>query len=102
MPAFSAEIFIIGINPYVLPPEAVLQPVFKSAAKDKSPIPVKGTIDGHPFQQTLVKYAGKWRLYLNKPMRTACGKEVGDTAAFTLLFDKSERKHLCTLRCRRL
>ncbi len=91
MPSFSAEIFIIGINPYVLLPEEVLQSVFAAAKKDKGPIPVKGRIDDHPFKQTLVKYSGKWRLYLNGEMRNACGKAVGDTARFVLQFDKEER-----------
>lgn len=91
MPSFSANIFIIGINPYVLLPEAILQSIFLAAGKDKGPIPVKGKIDGHPFKQTLVKYSGKWRLYLNIPMRTASGKAVGDTAKFSLQYDKEER-----------
>lgn len=91
MPSFTAKIFIIGINPYVLLPEEVLAAIFSSAGKDKSPIPVKGKIDGHAFEQTLVKYAGKWRLYLNTPMRQACGKDVGDTAKFSVQFNKSEK-----------
>ncbi|MEI9935362.1 MAG: hypothetical protein WDM71_11065 [Ferruginibacter sp.] len=41
------------------------------AGKDKGHIPVKGKLDGHAFIQTLVKYSGKWRLYLNGPMRKA-------------------------------
>ena len=91
MPSFSAKIFIIGINPYVLLPENILQTVFKSAGTNKSPIPVKGKIDGHIFRQTLVKYAGKWRLYLNTDMRLSCGKDVGDKATFSVQFDKEER-----------
>jgi len=91
MPSFSAKIFIIGINPYVLLPDDVLESIFLSAQKNKGPIPVKGKIDGRPFKQTLVKYAGKWRLYLNAPMRSSCGKDVGDTASFLLQYDKEER-----------
>lgn len=91
MSSFSAKIFIIGINPYVLLPAAVLRAVFLEAGKDKGPITVKGTIDGHSFIQTLVKYDGKWRLYLNEPMRRACGKEVGDKAEFELSYDGAER-----------
>lgn len=91
MNSFSAKIFIIGINPYVLLPAAVLKTIFTASGKDKGPISVKGTIDGHSFIQTLVKYSGKWRLYLNEPMRRACGKDVGDTAVFHLEFDGEER-----------
>lgn len=91
MPAFKAIIQIIGVNPYVLLPDAVLKAVFKQAGKDKGPIPVKGTIDGHAYTQTLVKYSGYWRLYLNGPMRKAAGKDVGDTAAFTIDHDSTDR-----------
>ena len=48
-------------------------------------------IDGHDFKQTLVKYAGDWRLYLNTPMRKAAGKDIGDTATFEIEFDTEER-----------
>ncbi len=91
MPKFKAAIQIIGVNPYVLLPEAVLKSVFKQAGKDKGPIPVSGTIDGHAYTQTLVKYSGHWRLYLNGPMRKAAGKDVGDTATFTIAYDPADR-----------
>lgn len=91
MITFSAKIFIIGINPYVLLPAAALKEIFKQAGSDKGAIPVKGTIDGHPFLQNLVKYSAKWRLYLNTPMRKAAGKDVGDTAVFELSFDPEPR-----------
>ncbi|RYD76006.1 MAG: DUF1905 domain-containing protein [Sphingobacteriales bacterium] len=91
MPSFSATIFIIGINPYVLLPQDVLQAIFTSAGKDKSPIAVKGKIDGNDFTQTLVKYAGKWRLYLNTEMLNTCGKHVSDSVKIIIQFDKKER-----------
>ena len=91
MPSFSAKIQKIGINPYVLLPAGVLKEIFRQAGKSKGPIPVKGSINGHPFIQTLVKYAGKWRLYLNTPMRKAAGIDVGDTGSFELEFDPAER-----------
>jgi len=40
MKSFSAEIFIIGINPYVLLPENILHYLFKKAGKEKGSIPV--------------------------------------------------------------
>lgn len=92
MRSFSAEIFIIGVNPYVFVPEKVLAAIFKEAKKEKGPIPVHGTLDGHKFIQTLVKYSGHWRLYLNMPMRKAAGKDVGDTIKVKIAFDPRERK----------
>jgi hypothetical protein len=94
LPRFKAIIQIIGINPYVLLPEKALLAVFKQARTDKGKIRVAMTIDGHPFSQTLVKYAGEWRLYLNMPMRKAAGKDVGDTAAFTVSFDKDDKPEI--------
>lgn len=88
---FRAEIQIIGINPFVFLPENVLQVVFRQAGKSKGKIPVKIKIDGHPFKQTLIKYNGHWRLYLNTPMRKAAGKEVGDIADFEVTYDPEER-----------
>ncbi len=80
MKTFSAKILKIGINPYVLVPATVLKVLFEQAGKDKGPIPIKGTLNEKPFIQHLVKYSGKWRLYLNTPMRKAAGIDVGDMA----------------------
>jgi uncharacterized protein YdeI (YjbR/CyaY-like superfamily) len=91
MKSFKAEIYIIGINPYVLIPENVLEYIFTQAGKDKGPVPVRGTINGFEFIQTLVKYRGMWRLYLNTPMRKSCGKDVGDVVKITLEHDAKER-----------
>jgi hypothetical protein len=91
MQSFSAKIQIIGVNPYVLLPAAVLKALFIQAGKEKGPIPVKGTLNGHPYTQTLVKFSGKWRLYLNTPMRKATGLETGDKALFEIAFDPADR-----------
>jgi hypothetical protein len=88
---FSAEIQIIGVNPFVFLPDTVLVSIFREANKDKGKIPVKMKIDGHEFIQTLIKYSGHWRLYLNTPMRKMAKKEVGDTANFEIAFDPEER-----------
>ncbi len=88
---FTAQIEIIGINPFVYLPEAVLENVFIQSGKTKGKIPVKMTIDGHEFPQTLLKYSGHWRLYLNTPMRQAARKEVGDTALFGVWYDPEDR-----------
>lgn len=89
--SFSAKIYKIGINPYVLLPAKVLKGVFAQSQKDKGSIPVRGTMNGHEYLQTLVKYSGKWRLYLNTPMRKNAKADVGDTADFTIAFDPAER-----------
>jgi Bacteriocin-protection, YdeI or OmpD-Associated/Domain of unknown function (DUF1905) len=85
--SFSAKIEIIDINPYVLLPTVVLDNLFKQANKNKGPIPINGTINNHPFIQTLVKFRGEWRLYLNTPMRSGSNTKVGDMANFVISFD---------------
>ena len=91
MNSFTAKIQIIGVNPYVLLPAAVLKTIFKEAEKDKGPIPVHGTIEGHPYIQTLVKYSDKWRLYINGPMLKASKKKLGDRVNLMIEFDAKER-----------
>ncbi len=88
---FSAVIKIIGVNPFVYLPDKVLEFIFVQAGKNKGKIPVKIKIDGHEFVQTLVRYSGRWRLYLNTPMRKAAKKEVGDSAIFEIAFDPKKR-----------
>lgn len=91
MKTFSAKVQIIGVNPYVLLPDAVLKAVFKQAGKERAPIPVRGKLNGKVFKQTLVKYRGAWRLYLNGAMREAAHLEVGDMAKVALEFDPVPR-----------
>src|SRR5512142_1578766 len=92
MPAFRARIEILGVNPFVPVPAAVLGAIFARAGRDRGPIPVRGTLDGAPFQQTLVRYAGAWRLYTNLAMLKAAGSlAVGDIAAVTLEVDPRPR-----------
>lgn len=88
---FKAKIQIIGINPFVFLPDKVLKALFKQAGKESGKIPVRMKIDGHEFIQTLVKYSGHWRLYLNTPMRKAAIKEVGAVATFNIEFDPIKR-----------
>lgn len=92
MKSFSAQIQIIGVNPYVLLPAAVLKYLFQKAGKDKGAIPVKGKLNRKSFIQNLVKYSGKWRLYLNGPMRRAAGIDVGDIAKVEIDFDSKPRE----------
>lgn len=91
MKSFSAKIYIIGINPYVLLPSSVLKYIFQKAGKDKGAIPVQLKISDKDFIQNLVKYSGKWRLYLNTPMRKAANKDVGDIIDVKIDFDPKPR-----------
>lgn len=94
MYSFTAKIDIIGVNPYVLLPAKILKAIFNDAGKDKGAIPVKGTINNHSFIQHLVKYSGKWRLYLNTPMRKGSKADVGDTVSISISFDEITRETL--------
>ena len=91
MKSFSAKVNIIGVNPYVLLPASVLKYIFKKAGKDKGAIPVKLKIGDKHFIQNLVRYSGKWRLYLNTPMRIAANKDVGDKIEIEIDFDPKPR-----------
>ena len=88
---FRAKIAIIGVNPYVLVPDAHLQALFVAAGRDKGPLPIALRIGACAFKQNLVRYQGAWRLYLNQPMRDAAGKDVGDIIALGVRFDPEPR-----------
>ncbi|MDF3026099.1 MAG: hypothetical protein K0S23_406 [Fluviicola sp.] len=91
MSAFKAGIDLIGINPFVYVPEPVLEELFRKSGKDKGPIPVKGTINGKAFQQTLVKFRGDWRLYINMKMFPRSPDRIGEEIEVTLEFDPADR-----------
>lgn len=84
---FSSIVEIVDINPYVPIPNKVLRELQKAAKKDKGSIPVKGTLKGKYFTQTVVKFRGLWRLYLNTYMREDTGVAVGDRVTVKLEFD---------------
>ncbi|AZA76839.1 DUF1905 domain-containing protein [Chryseobacterium sp. G0186] len=89
--SFIATLEIIGINPFVFIPENILEGIFEVSGKNKSPIPVKGTINGKEFQQNLMKYLGEWRLYVNLIMLKNSPKRIGETIEVTLEYDDSDR-----------
>lgn len=88
---FTAKIDILGINPFVYLPKDVLQAVFKQAGKSKSPIPVSGTVNGKSYRQTLVKYAGEWRLYINLDMLDNSTKRIGEEIEILIEYDPKDR-----------
>ena len=92
MYTFSATIYKIGINPVVDMPDEVLTAIFEQASRSKGPVPVRGTINGAEFLQTLMKYQGAWRLYINGPMLKDSGLSVGDIANIEIEFDPRPRE----------
>ena len=88
---FKANIEIIGINPFVFVPEKILKNIFKDSGKDKGHIPIQGMINGDPYKQTLVKYSGAWRLYINTAMLKNSPDRIGEKVALTIEFDSAPR-----------
>lgn len=88
---FSSMLEIIGINPFVFVPEEILQRIFLAAGKTKGPVPIRGTVNGTPYRQTLVKYAGAWRLYINLSMLPNSPKRIGETIEVSVAFDPEPR-----------
>lgn len=84
---FSAVIYKQGINPCVDIPEWVSR-----SFQRKGYIPVRGTLNKHPFQANLVPVRdGPYRLFINGKMRTQAGVEVGDEIKIELKFDAQKR-----------
>ena len=89
---FLATVEIIGINPFVFVPEAILNAIFEKAAKSKGPIPVKGTVNSIPYTQTLMKFKGEWRLYINTTMLKNSPKRIGEQIAISINYDPEKRE----------
>lgn len=87
----TAKIHKLGINPCIDVPEVVARRLLQNAGKTSGSIPVRGTLNGKKFLQTIVKYRGAWRLYLNTEMRKDAGIGVGDTAKVIIAFDPKPR-----------
>lgn len=88
---FSAKIEMIGVNPFVFVPENILQHIFMQAGKNKGFIPITGTINQQMYKQTLVKYSGHWRLYINTSMLKNSPKRIGEEIMVTIGFDAESR-----------
>ena len=88
---FKARIAIIGINPFVFVPEKVLKEIFRQAGKDRGHIPVCGLVNRKPYKQTLVKYSGNWRFYINTTMLKDSPKRIGEIIEITIRFDPEDR-----------
>jgi transcription initiation factor TFIIIB Brf1 subunit/transcription initiation factor TFIIB len=88
---FEAQIEIIGINPYVLVPDDILLGIFTSSGKSKGHIPIKGEVNGKAYKQTLVKFKGAWRLYINTTMLENSPKRIGEIIHLSVEFDPTDR-----------
>jgi hypothetical protein len=89
---FSAAVEIIGINPFVFVPGKILQEIFKQSGRETGPIPINGTVNGKAYKQTLVKYSGEWRLYVNAQMLEKSPKRIGETIEVSIKFDPESRE----------
>lgn len=89
---FKATIEIIGINPFVFVPEEVLQALFKQSGKEKGHILVKGLINKKPYKQTLLRYAGHWRLYISNIMLNDSPKKIGEEIEITITFNPDNKE----------
>ncbi|GHV80091.1 hypothetical protein AGMMS49944_18820 [Spirochaetia bacterium] len=88
---FKAAIEIIGVNPFVFIPGNVLEKLFEQSGKNKGPIPVKGLVNNNPYKQTLMKFKGLWRLYINTMMLKDSPKRIGEEIELTIVFDPIKR-----------
>lgn len=91
MYTFKVKLDIIGINPFVLIPNHILSCLFEMAGKEKGFIPVCGTVNNKPFIQTLVRYSGEWRLYINLNMLSQSPKRIGEEIQVEITFDPTDR-----------
>ncbi len=91
MKKFTAELQIIGINPFVFLPPAILAAIFKAAGREKGPIPVSGTINDTSYKQTLVRYRGEWRLYINTSMLKNSPGRIGEKISISIAVDVADR-----------
>lgn len=91
MLTFEPKIEIIGANPFVFVPQNILQSIFEQAGKSKGTIPIRGTINDKPYKQTLVRYSGHWRLYINISMLKNSPKHLGEQIHISVEFDPESR-----------
>jgi hypothetical protein len=91
MKKFKAGLDIIGINPFVFVPKKILDHIFKQAGKDKGYIPIRGTVNKNPYTQTLVRYKGEWRLYINTMMLKNSPKRIGGIIEVSVEYDDADR-----------
>lgn len=88
---FKAGIELIGINPFVFVPDEILKEIFRQSGKDKGHIPVCGSVNRRPYKQTLVKYKGDWRFYVNTTILKDSPQRIGEVISITIRHDPADR-----------
>jgi hypothetical protein len=88
---FKAPLSIIGVNPFVFVPEEILKELFEQSGKNKGYIPVLVTINGIKHKQTLVRYSGDWRLYINTKMLKNSPKRIAEVIELGIEHDSEDR-----------
>ena len=91
MDKFKAKLEIIVGNPFVYIPTKILDNLFLQANKSKGTIPVRGKINETSYQQTLLKYSGDWRLYINMKMLKNSPRRIGEIIQVEIEYDPSDR-----------
>lgn len=89
--AFDAPLEIIGVNPFVRVPDEILAAILAAAGRDRGPVPVRGLVQDRQYRQTLVRYRGLWRLYVNTTMLKDSPRRIGETLRFTITLDPDDR-----------
>lgn len=85
---FRAELEKIGINPFVFIPENILSALFEKAGTDKGKIPVLLAVnDGTEHPQTLLKFRGAWRLYINTVILPRSPQRIGEFITVRIRFN---------------
>lgn len=88
---FTAELQIIGINPFVAVPPDILERIFQDSGKRLGPISICGKVNSKPYKQTLIKYKGEWRLYINTVMLPNSPKRIAENLEISVAFDHTDR-----------
>ncbi|MBP7966976.1 GNAT family N-acetyltransferase [Candidatus Woesebacteria bacterium] len=88
---FQATIKKIGVNPYVSVPQHILDSIFIEHKKNTGPIPICGFINSLPYKQTLVKFQGEWRLYINTKMLKNSPQRIGEQINLSVTYDTTPR-----------
>jgi uncharacterized protein YdeI (YjbR/CyaY-like superfamily) len=72
-------------------PDRILKQIFIQAGKETGYIPIRGTVNNKAYKQTLVKYKGAWRLYINTTMLKKSPERIGETIELSVEYDPANR-----------
>lgn len=68
-----------------------MQSIFIQSGKNSGAIPVHGRVNGHPYKQTLVRFRGAWRFYVNMAMLKDSPRRIGEEIEVEIVFDPEHR-----------